>query len=56
MKTQNRFARPAAYLPPVRSPFQDYVAMQRRARILERVGLFAIGLVFVLAALGKFGA
>jgi hypothetical protein len=55
LKTQNRFARPAAYVPPVRSPFQDYVATQRRMVWVERLGKFAVGLVVLLAALGHFG-
>lgn len=55
MKTENRFARPAAYIPPVRSPFQDYVATQRRMVWVSRLGMFAVGLVGVLAAVGRFG-
>jgi hypothetical protein len=56
MKTQNRFARPAAYMPPIRSPFQDHVATQRRMVWVERLGMFAVGLVVLLAALGHVGA
>lgn len=40
---------------PTRSPFQDYMAAQRRMAMLERVGKFAVALVFFLAALGYFG-
>jgi hypothetical protein len=56
MKIETRFARPAAYMPPVRSPFQDYVATQRRMAWVERLGKFAVALVVVLAAIGHFGA
>jgi hypothetical protein len=55
MKVQNRFARPAAYMPPVRSPFQDYVATQRRMAWVSRLGMFAVALVVVLAAVGRIG-
>lgn len=53
MKVQTRFARPAAYMPPMRSPFQDYVATQRRMVWVARLGMFATALVAVLAACGK---
>lgn len=55
MKTQNRFARPAAYIPPMRSPFQDHVATQRRMVWVSRLGMFAVALVVVLAVLGHVG-
>jgi hypothetical protein len=55
MKMQNRFARPAAYMPPMRSPFQDYVATRRRMVWVERLGMFAVALVALLAVLGHVG-
>jgi hypothetical protein len=36
---------PAAHVPPARTPFQDYVATQRRMVWVERLGKFAVGLV-----------
>lgn len=56
MKTQNRFARPAAHMPAGRTPFQDYVATQRRMVWVERLGKFAVALVVVLVAVGRIGA
>lgn len=55
MKVQTRFARPAAYVPPVRSPFQDHVAAQRRMVWVARLGVFAVVLVALLAACGCIG-
>jgi hypothetical protein len=43
-------------MPPVRSPFQDHVAAQRRMVWVERLGRFAVALVVVLAVLGHLGA
>lgn len=56
MKTNNRFARPLVYVPPTRSPYQDFVAAQRRRVWLERVGMFAAGLLVLAVALGHIGA
>jgi hypothetical protein len=51
MKKINRLAHV-----PVRSPYQDWVATQRRMVVLERVGKFAVALVVLLVVVGHFGA
>lgn len=54
MKTHSRFTRAPAHVPPARTPFQDYVATQRRMVWLERLGKFAVGLFALLVAVGYF--
>ena len=48
MKKNNRLAHV-----PARTPFQDYMATQRRNAWVERIAKFAIGLVLLAVALGQ---
>jgi hypothetical protein len=45
----------AAPLAPIRSPFQDHQAEQRRMVWVERLGKFAVALFFLALLLGQLG-
>lgn len=55
MKVHSRFTRAPAHVPPARTPFQDYVATQRRMAWVERLGKFVVGLFFLALLLGQLG-
>lgn len=50
MKKVNRLAHV-----PVRTPYQDYVATQRRMVWVERLGKFALALLLILIFCGAWG-
>jgi hypothetical protein len=44
-----------SHVPP-RSPYQDYIATERRYKWIERVAYVTIGLVLVAILFGQLGA